>query len=155
MLRTREVRLGATMAGILLTAFGLLAALTVSQRSDLERRVVSSFSEGLRTHAALRGWETHCNKVETYHFACIARSGVRRISYDLTFLDSGCWRATMPRLKARGVPPSFPRRLRGCVGEADPGGTARLRTEEFPVEIVYVGHQALRRVASGDVVAAP
>lgn len=99
---------------MLVIAFLVVAALTVSQRSDLEQLVVASFSNELRDAAGREHRRAHCEKVETYHFDCLVESETLRLSYALRFEDSGCWRAS-----ARGwVQGDGPRRLRGCVSEA-------------------------------------
>jgi hypothetical protein len=82
-----------------------MSVVMTDERSDFERRVISAFGEEIS--ATSHADRPDCTKVETYHFRCRAAGR----TYDLTYRDTGCWRAITKE-------PSGPlRRVSGCLLE--------------------------------------
>lgn len=75
------------------------------ERADFEGRVIAAFGDEISPTSQLH--RPDCTKVETYHFTC----RTARRTYDLTFEDQGCWRATTKD------PLGASRRMSGCLPE--------------------------------------
>lgn len=104
-----ELRAGLVAAAALLLVFVGIAVVTVHQRSELERRITESFTTAIEERSPTAGDQSLCRKLETYHFRCLV--GKRKVPYDLTYVDGGCWRAVALAPPKRAEP----ERLRGCL----------------------------------------